>query len=127
MLQFAALNAEALNWKGSDINKSHHGRLQIESRWGTFSKGTPPLGSYSPEDTKLSYRENSPIYTISKKPKDDYFQLVNYAKKHPLKSIDKLPTFVKKKGWSAVPTEFQSSSPDTLKNISVEDMRKGNE
>jgi hypothetical protein len=109
------------SWKLSDKFGGNHGRIQVRERWGKYDEA-PPVGEYNPDDEKKSRRELGPKYSFPTKPKDHYFEEVNFARKHPAQHF---PTpfpdvFAPKKSIGTKKT-FKKSS---FQSVNLEDLRK---
>jgi hypothetical protein len=109
------------NWEYLDKYRVNHGRLQISTSLGSLTRAPPPSNKYNPNHERLSHRENGPLITIAHKPEDkEYFEIIERAQTF---KFPKSTNHESKKKVREKEIKFQTGD---LKNVNVDDMRKGN-
>lgn len=115
------LKQEVSNWVQHDDFGTTSGRLPVREMWGKYGK-TPPPGEYNPDHEKLSKREIAPKHAFPSKPKDHYFEELEYAKNNPQTHLPNphVDIFKPKKRFSPQ----KSVKLTDLQRINLDDMRK---
>eukprot|EP01033_Poteriospumella_lacustris_P008778 gene8779-6315_t len=76
------LRKEIDQWEHVDGHLVRHGRLQVESRWGTVKSPAP--GDYDPDADKRSKMPSFPSPIITRRDPDTYFEELTLARSQPL-------------------------------------------
>lgn len=76
------LRKEIDQWEHVDGHLVRHGRLQVESRWGTVKSPAP--GDYDPDADKRSKMPSFPSPIITRREPDPYFEELTLARSQPI-------------------------------------------
>jgi len=124
-------------WERIDKNYSIHGRIPVESTWGT-QKYPPSCVKYDPNHELLSRRENEPAISILDKhnQKDqEYYESVQQAQSFKptdlllhmeTKQLNNARTFLKKSSNITMLKDVakQRKPVSELQKVNIDDMRK---
>lgn len=116
------------DWKYIDEYTTQHGRLKIADIWGKYEK--PPTAGYSPDHSKLTKSENTPLISISNHYRDtEYYKQLQDNGDHSVISFGTAKyKEMKSKGLKPSTTSRSKNSATKssgeFKNINIEDMRK---
>jgi hypothetical protein len=114
------LRNDVVKWNQHDDFGVNFGRLTVRDMWGKY--GTPPPGEYNPDHEKLSRREIGPKHAFPSKPKDYYFEEVEFTKNNPYQHFPNPHIDIFKPKDQLIPKK--ATKPSDLQRVNLDDMRK---
>ncbi len=115
------LFTQVKTWVQQDEFGGSYGRLPVREMWGKYGEPPPP-GQYNPDHEKLSKREIGPKHAFPSKPKDHYFEEVQFAKNNPFQHFPNPHEDVFKPKKNLAPKK--SIKVTDLQRINLDEMRK---